>query len=95
MKVLICVNDLLIDEPGLIFGANLAENLGAEITLLHVISKNKQPGDRENGEQLLNNASQMLGNLYVDKKVRRGNVVKRIIKETKRGNFDIVIISVS
>jgi nucleotide-binding universal stress UspA family protein len=95
MKVLICVNDLLVDEPGLVFGGKLAEDLRAEITLLHVISKNKTPGDRDQGEQLLNNAGRILGDFPADKKVRRGNVVKRIIKEAQRGNYDMVIITVS
>lgn len=95
MKVLICVNDLLVDEPGLVFGGNLARNLQAEITLLHVISKKKEQGDRDKGEDLLQNANRILGGFPVNTKVRRGNVVKRIIKEAERGNFDMVVITVS
>jgi len=95
MKVLICINDLLSDEPGLVFGGKLAKNLQAEITLLHVISKNKIPGDRDKGEQLLLSAKGILGDVPASTKVRRGSVVKRIIKETERGDFDMVIITVS
>jgi nucleotide-binding universal stress UspA family protein len=95
MKVLICVNDLLVDEPGLVFGSGLAKNLQAEITLLHVIPKRKKTGDREKGEQLLKNAARILGDCPVNMKVRRDDVVKRIIKEAERENFDLVIITVS
>ena len=95
MKVLICVNDLLVDEPGIVFGGKLAQDLQAEITLLHVLLKKKQPGDRDQGELLLKNASQILGDFPIITKVRRGNVVKRIIKEADRGNYDMVIITVS
>ena len=95
MKVLICVNDLLVDEPGIVFGWKLAQDLQAEITLLHVLLKKKQPGDRDKGELLLKNASRILGDFPTISKVRRGNVVKRIIKEADRGNYDMVIIFVS
>jgi len=95
MKVLICVNDLLVDEPGIVFGGKLARDLQAEITLLHVLLKKKLHGDRDQGELLLKNASQILGDFPIITKVRRGNVVKRIIKEADRGNYDMVIITVS
>jgi nucleotide-binding universal stress UspA family protein len=95
MKVLICVNDLLVDEPGIVFGGKLARDLQAEITLLHVLLKKKQHGDRDQGELLLKKASQILGDFPIFTKVRRGNVVKRIIKEADRGNYDMVIITVS
>lgn len=95
MKVLICVNDLLIDEPSLLFGGMIARALQAEITLFNVIPKNKEDGDRDNGEQLLKHASSILGDYPVNTKVRRGTVAKRILKEAERGNYDLVVISVS
>ena len=95
MKVLICVNNMLVDEPGLIFGGKLAQDLQAEITLLHVISKKKEPGDRDKAEQLLADASHVLGGFSINTNIRRGNVVKQIIKETEKENYDMVIITVS
>jgi nucleotide-binding universal stress UspA family protein len=95
MKVLICINDLLVDEPGLLFGGTIARDLQAEITLFHVISKDKEIGDRDEGEQLLRKASNILGDYPVETKVRRGTVVRRILKEAERGGYDMVVISVS
>lgn len=95
MKVLICINDLLVDEPGLLLGGKIARDLQAEITLFHVIPKDKETGDRDEGEQLLEKASNILGDYPVITKVRRGTVVKRILKEAERGNYDMVVISVS
>jgi nucleotide-binding universal stress UspA family protein len=95
MKVLICINDLISDEPGLVFGGQLAQDLEAEVTLLHVLPKKKRPGDRDKGEQLLRDARKILGDCLVETKVRRGNVVNRIIKEGERGDFDVVVITVS
>jgi nucleotide-binding universal stress UspA family protein len=95
MKVLICINDLLVDEPGLLFGGTIARELQAEITLFHVIPKDKEIGDRDEGEQLLRRASNILGDYPVKTKVRRGTVVKRILKEAERGDYDMVVISVS
>jgi nucleotide-binding universal stress UspA family protein len=57
--------------------------------------KKKEPGDRRNGEQLLMKANQILGDIQVNRKVRRGNVVKRIIKEAENGNYDMVVMTVS
>jgi len=95
MKVLICVNDLLADEPGLLFGGTIARDLQAKITLFHVIPKDKEAGDRDEAEQLLKKASKILGDYPVHTKVRRGTVVKRILKEAQRGGYDMVVISVS
>ena len=61
MKVLICVNDLLVDEPGIVFGWKLAQDLQAEITLLHVLLKKKHPGDRDKGELLLKKCQPYIG----------------------------------
>jgi nucleotide-binding universal stress UspA family protein len=95
MKVLICVNDLLIDEPGLLFGGMIARDLQAEITLFHVIPKKKIMGDRDKGEHLLEQASSILGDRSIHTKVRRGDAVNRIVREADRNNYDMVIISVS
>jgi nucleotide-binding universal stress UspA family protein len=98
MKVLICVSNLLVDELGLVFGGKLARSLQADISLLHVISKNKKAGDRKKGEILLREASSILG-FIPDTKVknilRRGDVVKQIVKEAERGDYEMVVTSVS
>ena len=95
MKVLICVSNLLVDEPGLIFGGKLARSLQADISLLHIISDKKEPGGRQKGDILLQEASSILGGTPVKTILQWGDVVNQIIKEADRGNYDMVVISVS
>lgn len=95
MKVLFCVSNLLIDEPGLIFGGKLARSFQADVSLLHIISGQKEPGGREKGETLLREASSILGDMPVNTILQWGDVVNQIIKEADRGNYDMVVISVS
>jgi nucleotide-binding universal stress UspA family protein len=73
----------------------IARDLQGEITLFHVIPKDKESGDRDDGEKLLKQASNIFGDYPVNTKVRRGTVVKRIVKEAGRGDYDMVVISVS
>ena len=95
MKVLICVNDLLFDEPGLLFGGMIAHDLQAEITLFHVIPQERELGNQDEGEHLLKRASSILGDYPVAIKVGRGQVVNQIVAESERGGYDMVIVSVS
>ena len=95
MKVLICVSNLLVDEPGLVFGGKLARSLQADISLLHVISGKKQPAGQEKGEVLLREASLILSDISVKTILQWGDVEKQITMEAERGNYDMVVISVS
>lgn len=95
MKILICVNDLIADEPGLLLGQTISHFFDAEITLLHVLPKKKKSGDRDRGEQLLEKANKLIGDIPVSRKVRRDDVVNRIVKEAENGDYDVVLITVS
>ena len=95
MKILICVNDLITDEPGLAQGRLIARHFDADITLLHILPEEKMPGDRAKAEQLLEQANQILDIYPVTHKIRRGNPVKRITKEAYRGEYDLVIVTIS
>lgn len=95
MKVLICINDLISDEPGLMLGQMIARFFDAEITLLHVLPKKKKSGDRDRGEQLLEKANNLIADFPVSRKVRRDDIVNRIVKEAEKGDYDLVIITVS
>jgi len=95
MKVLICVNDLIADEPGLLLGKTIARQFESEITLLHVLDKKKVEGDRDRGEKLLQQANKVLVLDPGSRKVRCDNIVKRILKEAQQGEYDLVIITVS
>ena len=95
MKVIICVSNLLVDEPGLVFGGKLARSLQADISLLHVISGKKQPAGQEKGEVLLREASLILSDISVKTILQWGDVEKQITMEAERGSYDMVVISVS
>ena len=95
MKVLICVSNLLVDEPGLVFGGKLARSLQADISLLHVISGKKEPAGQEKGDVLLREASSILSDFPVKTILQWGDVVNQINKEAERGKYDMVVISVS
>ena len=95
MKILICVNDLISDEPGLLLGRMIAQRFETNVTLFHVLSKKKQEGDRDRAEKLLEQANEILGKYPTTRKVRRDDVVKRILREAEEGDYDLVIITVS
>jgi len=95
MKVLICINDLIADEPGLLLGKMITQQFESEITLLHVLPKKKVDGDRDRGEELLQKANEILDIYPVYRKVRRDDVVKRILREAHEGDYDLVIMTVS
>ena len=95
MKVLICVSNLLVDEPGLVFGGKLARSLQADISLLHVISGKKEPAGQEKGDVLLSEARSILSDFPVKTILQWGDVVNQINKEAERGKYDMVVISVS
>jgi len=95
MKILICVNDLISDEPGLFLGKLIAQQFKTEITLLHVLPKKKVEGDRDQGEELLQKANKIIDIYPVNRKVRRDDVVNRILKEAHQGDYDLVIMTVS
>jgi nucleotide-binding universal stress UspA family protein len=73
----------------------ITQQFDSEITLLHVLPKKKVDGDRDRGEELLQQANEILDIYPVNRKVRRDNVVKRIIKEAHQGDYDLVIMTVS
>jgi nucleotide-binding universal stress UspA family protein len=95
MKILICVNDLISDEPGLLLGRMIAQRFETDVTLFHVLPKKKMDGDRDHAEQLLEQANVILDKYPTTRKVRRDDVVKRILREAEEGNYDLVIITVS
>ena len=94
MKILICVNDLIADEPGLLLGKVIGKHFNANITLLHVLWKKKSEGDRDKAEELLQQANKILDIYPVRRKVRRDDLVQRILKESQK-SYDLVIVAVS
>jgi nucleotide-binding universal stress UspA family protein len=96
MKMLIYVGDLVTDIPGLFLGELIARNSDAEVTLLHVAPKSvRKKQARKDGEKLLVQAQERVGNYPVTMKVRRGNVAKRILEEVQENQHDIVVITAS
>jgi nucleotide-binding universal stress UspA family protein len=96
MKILIYVNDLETDLPGMKLGEIIARNLEAEVTLLSVHPKDdkKKQGQLES-KTVLEAASQRFTDLKVGITIRRGKVYKRIVDEVKETKQDMVVISSS
>ncbi len=96
MKMLIYVGDLVTDIPGLFLGELLARNLEAEVTLLHVAPKTvKKKQALKDGETLLQQAQEKVGDYPVNFRVRRGKVAKRISEEVQAEQYDLVVITAS
>jgi hypothetical protein len=82
--MLIYVGDLVTDIPGIFLGGIIARKIKPEITLLHVAPKERDKEvERSVGKKMLAEAREKLGDLNVTKRVRRGNVEKRLLAEVK------------
>jgi len=85
---------LVTDIPGIYLGGMVAREIKSEVTLLHVAPKERDKNvEREDGEQILAEAREKLGDLNVTTRVRRGNVAKRILAEIIEEHHDIVVIT--
>jgi nucleotide-binding universal stress UspA family protein len=94
MKILIYVGDMITDLPGIYLGGLIAKRLKAEVTLLHVASKKRgKKFERQEGENILEQARKEFGDLTVKVRYRRGNVAQKILAEVEEKNHDMVVIS--
>jgi nucleotide-binding universal stress UspA family protein len=89
VKTLICVAGMPYAEPTVRFG-NLVAGLGAsEVTLLKVIGKG---GERESAEETLRRARKMIDVPLSELKVRQGQPVDEIIRESSEGDYDLIVV---
>lgn len=94
MKVLIYVNDLVADLPGLFLGEMIARQIASEITLLYVYPKDtKRKQGQKDGEKILSQAILKFPDLKVKTSIRRGSVDKRIMEEVEGSEQDIFVIT--
>ena len=93
MKILIPVFDLLLDEPTLLFAGTIARKVNASIQLIHVAPKRmEKKKSRAYGQELLEQVRQILPDISIDIKVRRGNPNKKALSEAQKGLYDVLIV---
>ncbi|MGB3940018.1 MAG: ATP-binding cassette domain-containing protein [Candidatus Manganitrophaceae bacterium] len=89
-KILICVAGERVLKSDIRFVGRIARNTGAEVTLFHVRS-----ADREAGESLylqeVFHIFQSLG-IHVEMKIGEGEIIGTIVKELYEGNYDLLIL---
>ena len=89
MKILLCVAGMPYAEAAVSLGSIIAGVTQSAVTLLHVVRRKE---DRATGGRILAAAREMLPGLTVDTRIRLGDPAGRILVETRRGNYDLVII---
>jgi nucleotide-binding universal stress UspA family protein len=89
MKILLCVAGMPYAEAAVSFGGLIAGITQSPITLLHVAPREEE---RAAGENALIRAGDMLADLSVDTRLRRGNPIANILAEAREGGYDLVVI---
>jgi len=91
MRTLIIINNSPHDEGVLQYSAQIIAKSNLDSTIMMVIPK-KQGEALQNAEIILAQAQDRLGTNKLQKKVRIGNSVKEILKETKSGEYELLIL---
>ncbi len=87
-KILFCTDGSVHAEKAIKFGSEIAKKAGAKSTVL-CVSDNLEEGIKiaEKGAKILEKNS-----VKAKTKVRKGEVVEEIIREARRGDYDLVIL---
>jgi nucleotide-binding universal stress UspA family protein len=91
MRTLIIINNSPHDEGVLQYSAQIIAKSNLESTIMMIIPK-KQVETLQNAEIILAQAQDRLRINKLQKKVRVGTPVKEIIKETKTGEYELLIL---
>ncbi|TFG49860.1 MAG: universal stress protein [Anaerolineales bacterium] len=91
MRTLIIINNTPHDEGVLQYSAQIIAKSSIESTIMMIIPK-KQGEALRNAETVLAHAQDRLGTNKLQKKVRIGSPVREILKETKSGEYDLLIL---
>lgn len=91
MRTLIIINNSPHDEGVLQYSAQIIAKSNQDSTIMMVIPK-KHGEALQNAEIILAQAQDRLGTNKLQKKVRIGNSVKEILKETKSGEYELLIL---
>ena len=89
MKLLICVAGMPWAKPTISFGGLIARVTGAQVTLLHVVSRKEAPTP---AEEMLARAREMLPDQAVQTRLCRGDPVTEILAEARRGSYDLLAV---
>jgi nucleotide-binding universal stress UspA family protein len=93
MKILVPVFDLIADEPTILFAGMIARSTKASIRLFHVAPKKmEKQASRDYGQVLLAHVLELLPDVAVEIKVRRGNPNKKTLSEAQEGLYDFLIV---
>jgi nucleotide-binding universal stress UspA family protein len=89
MSILICVAGMPYAEATVGFGGVIARITTSPVTLLHVV---RQKEERAAGDRILAFAHEMLPDLTVKTRIRRGDPIGRILTEIREGGYDLVVV---
>lgn len=96
MRILIYVGDSITDLPGIFLGEVIARRLNAEVTLLHIATKQgNKKHEKKEGQEILDQVVDTFEGLKVETRVRRGRVVEKLLEEVQEYHYDMVVITSS
>ncbi len=95
-KLLVAVDGSEQADKALGYAVQMAQNFGANITLLHVenakLFRLEPKAIGEVGEQILSNAETRVKKVDFDRRLEYGRPAETIIKIAKREDYDIIVI---
>ncbi|MFQ6014994.1 MAG: universal stress protein [Anaerolineae bacterium] len=89
MKILICAGKMPYAVPTVRFGGLIARLTKSSVIVLTVVGSQ---AEQVAGEETLAQAREMLGELTVETKTRRGAPAEEILAETEEGDYDLVVV---
>lgn len=89
MRILICVEGMPYAKPTVRFGGLIARLEGSPVTVLTVVGSKSA---RLAAESTLAQACEILGNLNVETKIRRGTAAREIVAESRREGYHLVVV---
>lgn len=89
MRILLCVAGMPYAEAAVSFGSIIASVTKSPATFLHVIRRKE---DRADGERILAAAREMMPDVTVNTRIRRGDPTNGILAEVREGSYDLVVV---
>ncbi len=91
MKVLVYLGKKRKKQSAVRIAALLSKSMGAEITLLHVLTRGE---DQEVGQKIFEKAQEMADGVDVELLLRWGDPAGVLLSEANQGKYDLVILQV-
>ncbi|HEY74642.1 MAG TPA: universal stress protein [Thermoflexia bacterium] len=89
MRILLCVAGMPCAEKTVALTGEIARATGASVTMLHVLRRGVP---RECGQQVLEAAREVIPDLEVTTRLRRGDPAGRILAEIREDAYDLVAV---